>query len=376
MSNLGKKKIVLVMNNFLVGGAEGLLYDLLAHLDLAKFDLTIITILGSGPWETKFSDLGIPIYFAGPKKNYSRGWLFKLLWLVSLPILLWRVWHWLKKCAPDVVMTCLYQADVIGLPISYYLGIKQRVFIQQDMLQLSQFKRLVKSYIALRLATHVVAVSQAVKDFLITYFRVSPDRIDIIYNGIDMQQFSTGEKSVDPSHLVLGMIGRLEPIKGPEIFTQSLQILKTKFGLTPLSYLGGEGSLRPELMNYATEAQLSHLTLDGEIRDVPAWLRKIDILVVPSLSEGFGLVILEGLAANKLVVVSDLPATRELVTDGINGYLFPVGDVVALSHILQRLLTDKDSFIQLKQQLEEWRQQHLLQYDINHITEQYEQLLG
>lgn len=362
------------MNNFLVGGVERLIYNVLAQIDLTKFELTIITVLGSGPWETKFRGLGIPIYFAGPNKNFARGWSFKLLWWVSSPIMLWRVWHRLKKYAPDIVVTSLYQADIIGLWISYCLGVKQRVSLQQDMLQLSPLKRLVKKYFGTRLATHIVAVSRTVKDFLITYFGVSPDRITVIYNGIPTEQFISSDKSPDPSHLVLGMVGRLEPVKGPLVFVQALEILKNRFGLTPESYLGGDGSLKPKLMHYAAEAELHHLTLDGEIHDISGWLKKIDIIVVPSASEGFGLVILEGLAANKLMVVSNLPSTQESIIDGLNGCLFSAGDAVALANILQCLLTDPIRFNQIKQNLQEWRQRHLEQYDISHITQRYEEL--
>ncbi len=363
------------MNNFLVGGVEHLIYDLISCLDKDKFAVSIITVFGSGPLEACFQKLNIPIYFAAGKLPfYAKRWSYKVLWLAIFPVVLVRLVLWLWCFHPAAVVTSLYQADILGMLASWLAGIPQRVLIHHDTYPVGRSKAWLKRKIGVGLATRIVAVSQTVKDFIVNYFDVAANRIDIIYNGIATEQFTPSHKFPDPSHLVLGMIGRLEPIKGPLIFAQALQILQTKFGLTPQSCLGGEGSLRPELMNYTAKAQLHNLTLDGEIKDVPTWLKKIDILINPSLSEGFSLVVLEGLAANKLVVVSDLSATRELVTDGVNGCLFPVGDATALANILQHLLTDPTSFSQLKQRLQEWRQQHLSQYDINYVTQRYEQL--
>jgi len=371
-----RKKIIFVINNFAIGGVEKLLFDIISRLDKQKFTISIITVLGSGPLEAQFRGLNIPIYFAAGKSSfYAKQWFYKALWLAVSPVVLVRLVWWLGCFRPEVVVTSLYQSDILGMLASWLVSTPKRVLIHHDTYPVGRSRAWLKQKIGVGLATKIVAVSQTVKDFVINYFGAPADRVVVIPNGIDTNRFSNSGKSPDCANLVLGMVGRLEPVKGPLIFVQALQILQTKFGLTPPSYLGGEGSLKPDLMNYAAEAQLHSLTMDGEIKDVPAWLKKIDILVNPSLSEGFSLVILEGLAANKLMVVSDLPSTRELITDGDNGCWFPVGDAAALADILYRLLTDQASFRHIEQNVMRWQQQRLSRYDIRRVAESYEQLL-
>ncbi|MBU1092773.1 glycosyltransferase family 4 protein [Patescibacteria group bacterium] len=372
-----KKKVVFIINNFVVGGVEKLLLDIIARLDKQKFDISIITVFGSGPLEDNFKALNVPIYFAAGKfPFYASHWLYKVYWLVIAPFIIARLVWWLRLHHPDTVVTSLYQADILGILASWLTHIRQRVLIHHDVYPLPFGKAYLKRKIGIGLSTKVVAVSQTVKAFVITYFGAIDSRVEVITNGINLELFKNNQFSSNDSGLTLGMLGRLEPIKGPSIFVQALQILQSEYGLTPTSYLGGSGSLKPELMGYASQAKLPNLHFDGEIQDVPGWMSKIDILVVPSMSEGFGLVILEGLATGKLVLASDLPSVRELVTNNINGQLFPVGDAKSLADMLHRLITDPTVFNQVKQGVSKWQQQRLSYYDIKQVTWHYEELLS
>jgi glycosyltransferase involved in cell wall biosynthesis len=371
-----KKKVVFIINSFMVGGVEKLLLDIITRLDKQKFDVSIITVFGSGPLETSFQALNIPIYFAAGKfPFYEKRRRYKIYWLIIIPIIIARLVGWLWRHRPHVVVTSLYQADVLGMLAGWLARVPQRVLIHHDVYPVGSAKAYLKRKIGIGLATIVVAVSRSVKDFVIAYFGAVVDRIEIINNGIDIELFKNHGSTLSHSHLVLGMLGRLEPIKGPSIFVQSLQVLQTKYGLTPQSYLGGDGSLKSELMNYANLAKLSNLHFDGEIKDVPIWMDKIDILIIPSISEGFGLVILEGLAAGKLVITSDLPATRELIVNETNGQLFPMGNATALADVIHHLMTNSVAFNQVKQGIAKWQQQRLPDYDINQVAKRYEQLL-
>lgn len=371
-----KKKIVFVINNFVIGGVEKLLLDIISRLDQQNFTVSIITVFGSGPLEARFRELNIPIYFAAGKfPFYVKQRLYKVYWLIMTPIIIVRLVQWFWRQRPDVVVTSLYQSDILGMLAGWLAQVPQRVLIHHDVYRLGFVKAYFKRKVGIGLATTVVTVSQPVKDFVIAYFGAMANRIEIINNGINLELFKNHGSTLDRSHLILGMLGRLEPVKGPSVFVRALQILQTKYGLMPTSYLGGDGSLKSELMSYVNQAKLSNLRFDGEIKDVPIWMNKIDILVVPSVSEGFGLVILEGLAAGKLVVASDLLVTRELIVDGINGQLFPVGDVTALADVLHRLMTDPAVFNQIKRGMLQWQQQRLPDYDINRVAKRYERLL-
>ncbi|MFH0912646.1 MAG: glycosyltransferase family 4 protein [Patescibacteria group bacterium] len=370
------KKVIFVINNFAIGGVEKLLLDIISRLDKQKFTISIVTVFGSGPLESSFRQLKVPIYFVAGKFPFHHKRLpYKIYWLVIAPIILARLVWWFWHHRPAVVVTSLYQSDVLGMLASRLAGVHERVLIHHDTYPVGRSKAWLKRKIGVGLATRIVAVSQTVKDFVINYFGASADHVIIIPNGINTNRFSNGDKSPDYSNLVLGMLGRLESVKGPMVFLQALQILQIKFGLTPPSHLGGEGSLRSELINYATQAQLYNLTLDGEIRDVPDWLRKIDILVVPSIREGFGLVVLEGLIAKKIVVASDLLALHDLISDYDNGLLFKVGDAASLAEIIVNLLSNRELFAQIKSGVCRWRREKRHIFDIANVATAYDALL-
>lgn len=374
---MSRKKVVFIINNFLVGGVEKLLLDIIYRLDRQKFTVSIITVFGAGPMESNFRELGIPVYFAGGKAPfYTDKVLYKICWLLITPGIIIRLIWWLWRFRPDTVVTSLYHADIVGMLSSWLVGVQKRILIHHDVYQVSQIRAWLKRKLGVGLATTVIVVSNTVKDFVIDYFGATNSQVKIIGNGINTESFRDTSREVDCSIAVLGMIGRLEPIKGPAVFVKALQILQTKFKKTPSSFLGGSGSLDSELISYASSCALNNLKFDGVIQNVPAWMQKIDILIVPSVSEGFGLVVLEGLASGKIVVASDLSATRELITNEINGFLFPVGDAEALAATIYKLITNQTMFNEIRQGILKWQQEKLSDYDIDQVVRHYEELLS
>ncbi|MFH1088492.1 MAG: glycosyltransferase family 4 protein [Patescibacteria group bacterium] len=372
-----RKKVVFIINNFLVGGVEKLLLDIISRLDKQKFAVSIITVFGAGPMEASFRELGLPVYFAGGRAPfYIQKFLYKIWWLLITPGIIFRLVWWLWRFRPDVVVTSLYHADVIGMLSSWLAGVPRRVLIHHDVYQVGQLRAWLKRELGVGLATTIVAVSNTVKEFVVDYFGATNSRVEIISNGINTESFRGANREADCSIAVLGMVGRLEPVKGPTVFAEALQILQTKFKKTPSSFLGGSGSLKDELISYASSCSLNNLKFDGVIRDVSAWMQKIDILIVPSISEGFGLVVLEGLASGKIVIASDLPATRGLITNEVNGFLFQVGDAEALAGIIYHLITNQVVFNKIQQGVRQWRQEQLPHYDIDQVAKRYEELLS
>jgi len=118
-----KKKLVFIWNNFLIGGTERMLLDVLKNLDRNNFDINIITILGSGPMEEDFRDLGCSIFFAGSKK-YPPSFFLKLIWILCIPFILLRLIVFLRKINPDTIITSLYQSDILGYLASFGLDTK------------------------------------------------------------------------------------------------------------------------------------------------------------------------------------------------------------------------------------------------------------
>ena len=227
-----RKKVVIIINNFAVGGVERFFLDILPRLDQKKVELYLVTVWGSGSLEKNYSRLNIPIYFAGTKVIFKKNSLLKLYLTIIAPITLIKLLIILHKIQPDVVLTCLCQADILGILAAWLSRVKKRIIGQHDIKSLHPFIKCLKKAFGFNLATDVIANSQTTQHFLINYFSVSPEKIMVIPNGIDISQFT---KDVAPvkmrDNLTLGFIGRLEPVKGVQCLLDALKMLKKKYNL-------------------------------------------------------------------------------------------------------------------------------------------------
>lgn len=360
----------------MIGGVERLIFDVISFFDKEKFYVEIITVLGSGPLEASFRDSGIPIYFAGISGPFSKKLPFKLYWLLIAPITLIRITFFLIKSKPDVVISSLHQADILGMIASKVSGVKKRIIIQHDIVKFKRLIYLFKKIFALNLSTQIISVSNTVKDFLIKYFEVKNEKITTIYDGIDYERFKKGKKIIfNPDSPVIGIIGRLEEIKGHIYVLEALKILKEEHGLYTTLLLAGEGSLRDDLEKYVVKNNPGSVKFLGNVSDVPDFLTKIDILIVPSISEGFGLVVLEGMVSGKVVIASDIEVMNELIKNGENGLLFKSKNSDSLVMVLLKVLNNKDFCKKLKENANLFSEKNKQLFNIYEVSNTYQELL-
>src|SRR5205814_1575312 len=153
---------------------------------------------------------------------------------------------------------------------------------------------------------------------------IPPSKIAIIANAIDPAEFcSTGYQPVSERHglvahatINIGFIGRLDPIKRIGDLLQALTLLPPQSHL----HLFGQGSLRQQIeFDIARLNLTTRVTLHGAIPRPQEALNQIDLLVLPSDAEGFGLVLIEAMAANIPIVATNVPGIRDVVIDGQTG---------------------------------------------------------
>lgn len=365
------KKIVFIINNFSIGGTEKFLYDLIKNFDKDKFQISIVSTWGSGPMEKDFQDLGLPIYFIGPRGTFSN--IFEKIFSVFGTT--FRLVIFLKKSKSDIVITSLYQSDILGIFTAWLVGIKKRIFIQHDIKQLNFFIKIIKKIFVVNLATGIIANSSTTKDFLTSYWKASADKVNIIKNGIDISKIEEGiKKEHDQKEIVLGIIGRLEPVKGHIVLLKALKLLKDKYNLSPKIFFIGDGNIRQQLESFIKKNDLKNIQITGMVLDVIEKLKLIDILIMPSLSEGFGLAAIEGIFSQKVVVASDLPAIREIIINKENGLLFESKNSEQLANILYRLLSDSIFYRKIKKQTKTWISKERNNLDIRNVILEYEKL--
>ena len=167
------------------------------------------------------------------------------------------------------------------------------------------------------------------------------DQVQHLRTGVDSRAFA-GPRPARGERVRVGFLGSLVPAKGVHVLLSAWASLPEQ--LRARADLDCYG---PHMHDLEYTRQLQELAKQGGARlhgalsreEVPAWLRELDLLVVPSIwYENQPLVILEALAARTPLLVSDVGGMAELVEEGRSGWRFPVGDAEALARALARLL--------------------------------------
>lgn len=207
--------------------------------------------------------------------------------------------------------------------------------------------------ITLRHVSGVIAVSQAVAESLRAQHLFHPSKLVTIHNGIDTRRFTRHENPPERqwylhqtgASLLVGMIGHLAPIKGQAEFIRAAAMLAQQRADVGFIIAGDDksrnGEHRALIERLIAELGLgARVYLTGWLKDVTPLLSALDVFVSPSLAEPFGLAIIEAMACGVPVIASMSEGAREIITDGVNGRLIPIGDAPALAQAMTELLAD------------------------------------
>ena len=139
---------------------------------------------------------------------------------------------------------------------------------------------------------------------------------------------------------VIGSMGRFVAKKGFNHYIEALSVLRAR-GVAFSAILGGEGEEAEALAELITRYQLQDVvTLSGWVQNKAAFFAGIDIFVLPSLHEPFGIVLIEAMSHGLPVISTASEGPREIMHDGSDGVLTPIGDREKLADAMQRLIAD------------------------------------
>ena len=312
-------KVLHICNTLSAGGAELHLLTLCRHLKRLGVE-TVVAYLkegkGSRPLRSDFEEAGIQVFYLGGEGvDFVRPCL--------------RLHRLLKQEKPDILHTHLPRADLLGFMMRWsefsgswicsVHGIYANHWRGRRALPL--FKPI------WRRANRIIAISEAVRNWLVQGCGLVPDRVQVIYYGIELERWISpfqdlrSEWGLNGKFLV-GTVGRLEPVKGHDILIQAMPSIVQQFPQVMLLIAGhdpwGYGSV---LQNLASRLNTErHIRFLGFQNDIPSFLHAIDVFAFASRSEGFGQVVIEAMAAGKPVVVSRIAPLTEIVTDGETGF--------------------------------------------------------
>jgi glycosyltransferase involved in cell wall biosynthesis len=237
---------------------------------------------------------------------------------------------------------------IYDLPIGYW-RVGQRVFAEEAEREpewaptltgtLDSAEKLARKDDELRLATRVIVASTFTKQTLVE----SPctAKIDIVPYGAPPA--ISGDIAKPSGKLKVLFAGSLGQRKGLSYLLKAIDILKSKLELTLLGRKAAAGCapLESAVRKYRWLPSLSH---DAVLRE----MQRHDVLVLPSLFEGFGLVILEAMAQGTPVIATEHTAGPDIIEDGVDGFVVPLRSAEAIAEKLDLLACDRERLIAMK----------------------------
>lgn len=323
-----KKKVLFLIESFIVGGAEKVLIDIVNNLDADTFDITVCSVYKHSVYKEYDKSFEKPF-----KSN------IKYRYLINNRIkLLYVLFNYLLNKIPNILFQ-LFIGNKYDTVVAFYEGLPT-YWVSQAQLKgckkiawlhtSTELSQQEKSKDELKKQEHyyapfnqIVAVSQGVADSFTQLFSTLSN-IKVIYNPINTaiiqekaKQPISIEKKFYPTFVC---VGRMAEVKGYDRWLRVLLKLKEK-GYVFQSWIIGGGN-RNKYEQFVKDNQLSNYVVFLGHQDNPyPYMAKADWVACPSLLEGLSTVVLEGMALGKAIIVTDCPGMKELLRDNQYGII-------------------------------------------------------
>ena len=329
-------KVLHVINTAYTGGAEVHLLGLVRELVRRDVDVSV-AFLRTGLFDGRsvlgdFEALGVRVYALGANSRYG----------LSFVAALWRV---IRREQPDVLHTHLPRADIAGMlaavggprwmarVVSLH-NIYGQYWAGRAILPLCR--------VAWRMADGVIAISRAVREWLIGPMGTPSRRVRVIHYGLDLGEVDRRRAGRRPRAGAIGSVARLERRKNHECLVRAMPYVLRRHPQARLCIAGHEAvGYREILQRSIDELGMGEVvTLTGFEGNVVGFLEGIEVFAFASRAEGFGLVVLEAMAVGRPVVASAIAPVDEIVLPGRTGFLADPEDPVSFADAIDVLLRD------------------------------------
>ena len=251
----------------------------------------------------------------------------------------WQLARYIRRHKIRLVHTFDYPLAVFGVPAARFLTSAVVLSSTRGHRELVPSNYLKLTRITDRLVRAIVVNCEFLKRHLIQDENVPAGRIELCYNGLDLEQFRPLD-SPRPAELprdafVIGVVCVLRPEKGLSTLLKAFAGIRDLGPRVKLAIVGS-GPMRDPLEAEARALGIrENCVFTAATKDVADWLRHIDIFVLPSLSEALSNSLMEAMACGCCAVASNVGGNPELVRNGETGMLFEPRDTDALSGILR-----------------------------------------
>ena len=313
-------RVLVIIDSLAVGGAERSLAAVAPFLIEGGIDMHVAYLLDRPGVDADLRQAGVKLYSLSGARTRA-GSVLRALRLI-------------RQIRPDLVHTTLFEADVIGRPAGWFLGVPvvssfvsesygpEHIFNPEYRPWKVRGVRLA-DMITARLVTRFHAVSANAADLMARRLRIRRSSIDVIPRGRDPQELgyrSPERRQATRAHLgladdvpvILG-VGRHFYVKGLDLLIEAFPAVVAVFPKARLLIAGRDGPATEDLKRLISENELDgSVTLLGFRTDVPDLMCAADLFAFSSRSEGSPGVLLEAMALGTPVVASDIPSVREV----------------------------------------------------------------
>jgi glycosyltransferase involved in cell wall biosynthesis len=351
-------RVLFVNHTAKSGGGEVALRLLIRHLDKSLVSHQLLLFEDGPIAESLREDTKVSIFPLSDEVRNARkdtvgsarvGNLFKF-W--ALPFFIVRLSGLIRRLGVDVVHTNSLKADLLG-GLAARLAGKRVVWHIRDRIAddylpartVHIFRRLA------RIIPHaIIANSQATLETLHLpqgEVKHGPRTAVVVHDGFDFADLPA-ERHQQSEGLVIGLVGRISPWKGQDVFLRAIHRIHAEFPNVRFQIVGsalfGEAAYAAHVKSLCAELGLERcVEFCGFVRDVQRHIAGLDVVVHAStIPEPFGQVIIEGMAAGKPVIAARGGGPTEIVADGVSGLLVPMNDDAALADAMRTLLGDAD----------------------------------
>ncbi len=330
-------KICQVLHGMTVGGAE-ILADRLARQFSDCYEMTFVCL-------DEIGDLGENLQRDGFSVDcMHRGSGIDLRCM-------WRIAKNLRKQQVDLVLAHQYTPFFYAMT-ARCIGINRPiVFVEHGRFH-PDYPRRNRMYFNRRMIRHrdrLIAVGNDVRRALIANEGLPAERVEVIYNGVDLEPYDRVRKTREAMRRELGValekfvivqVARLDYLKDHRTAVRAVELLRSTRPNAML-LLVGEGPEREEIeMEIRTRNMSGHVRLLGARSDVPQLLGAADAMLLTSISEGFPLALIEGMAAGLPIVATDVGGVQEVLKADETGFMARAGNEREIASQLESLMDD------------------------------------
>jgi sugar transferase (PEP-CTERM/EpsH1 system associated) len=303
-----------------MGGMEKLLVDIARFSDRKRFDHTFVCISRRGALADQIEEAGRPVICLDEPIGLR----------LSLARRLYRLFRTVR---PDVVHTHNSKPLIYAAPAARLARVPCIVHTRHGQRFNAPYRQTLAVRVASQTLNRFVCVSEDSKKCSKTE-GIAAKRLVVIRNGVDLTRFAYTGPSYQRYAL---MVGRLVPEKNIESLLRSMQILTQELPEFRL-IIAGDGPSRASLESMATDLQLGErVKFLGTVADIASLMSGASLFVLPSLTEGISLTLLEAMATGLPVVATAVGGNPEVVADRETGFLVPPKSPRALADAMTRL---------------------------------------